>query len=96
MKLVLGSASPRRKELLSKLGYEFRILTASCDESFDPKQSPEEIVLSICKKKIDALFAQIETDETLMCADTIVYLDGKVLGKPSDRNEATHTAPVSG
>jgi septum formation protein len=88
MKLVLGSASPRRKELLSKLGFEFRVLTASCDESFDPKQSPEEIVLSICKKKIAALVDQIETDETLLCADTIVYLDGKVLGKPGNRDEA--------
>jgi len=88
MKLVLGSASPRRKELLSKLGFEFRVLTASCDESFDPKQSPEEIVLSICKKKITALSEQIESDETLLCADTIVYLDGKVLGKPANREEA--------
>ena len=88
MKLVLGSASPRRKELLSKLGFEFRVLTASCDESFDPKQSPEEIVLSICKKKIAALADQIETDETLLCADTIVYLDCKVLGKPGNRDEA--------
>jgi len=88
MKLVLGSASPRRKELLSKLGFEFRVLTADCDESFDPKQSPEEIVLSICKKKIDALALQIEADETLLCADTIVYLDGTVLGKPANREEA--------
>lgn len=88
MKLVLGSASPRRKELLNKLGYDFRVITASCDETFDARQSPEEIVLSICKKKIDALYAQIENDETLLCADTIVYLDGKVLGKPAHRDEA--------
>ncbi|MEN9742863.1 MAG: hypothetical protein RLZZ65_668 [Bacteroidota bacterium] len=88
MKLVLGSASPRRSELLSKLGFEFRILVADCDESFDHRLSPEEIVLSICRKKVAALASQIETDETLLCADTIVCLEGKVLGKPANRAEA--------
>ena len=52
MKLVLGSASPRRKALLAELGFDFRVLTADADESFDPTLGPEELVLSICRKKI--------------------------------------------
>lgn len=88
MKLVLGSASPRRKTLLHELGFSFRVLTADADESFDPTLGPEELVLSICRKKIAAIWPQIAPDEKLICADTIVYLNGKVLCKPTNKANA--------
>lgn len=88
MKLVLGSASPRRKALLAELGFDFRVLTADADESFDPTLGPEELVLSICRKKIAAIWPQLEAAERLICADTIVYLDGEVLGKPTSKAQA--------
>ena len=88
MQLVLGSASPRRKALLSELGFNFRVVSAETDESFDPAQSPEEIVLSICRKKIAAIWPQLAANEKLICADTIVFLSGKVLGKPQSKADA--------
>ena len=88
MQLVLGSASPRRKALLSELGFDFRVVTADADESFDARQSPEELVLSICRKKISAIWPGIAPNERLICADTIVLLNGKVLGKPQSKADA--------
>ena len=88
MQLVLGSASPRRKALLSELGFDFRVVTADADESFDARQSPEELVLSICRKKISAIWPGIAPNERLICADTIVLLNGKVLGKPQSKPDA--------
>ena len=88
MDLVLGSASPRRKALLEELGFAFRVVTADADESFDPTQSPEELVLSICHQKIAAIWPLLASHEKLICADTIVYLNGKVLGKPKNKAAA--------
>lgn len=88
MKIVLGSASPRRSELLSQLGFEFRILKADCSEEFDESQAPEEIVLSISQQKADALKLEVQSDELLICADTIVYLEKEVIGKPMDTEDA--------
>jgi septum formation protein len=90
MKIVLGSASPRRSELLSQLGFEFRILKADCSEEFDETQTPEEIVFSIAQEKAEALQGEVNPDELLICADTIVYLDKEVIGKPMDANDAIH------
>jgi septum formation protein len=88
MKLVLGSASPRRSDLLHLLGFEFRILKADCSEDFDPTEKPENIVMGIAQQKADALLPEISEEEVLICADTIVYLEGEVIGKPSDAANA--------
>lgn len=88
MKLVLGSASPRRSDLLHQLGFDFRVLKADCSEDFDPKESPESIVIHIAQQKADALLPEIDLDELLICADTIVYLHGEVIGKPCDEKDA--------
>ncbi|MEN9972552.1 MAG: hypothetical protein RIS20_899 [Bacteroidota bacterium] len=88
MKIVLGSASPRRSELLSLMGFEFRILKADCSEEFDASSSPEKIVLSIAEQKADALKIDVQPDELLICADTIVYLENEVIGKPIDTEDA--------
>lgn len=88
MKIVLGSASPRRSELLSQMGFEFRILKADCSEEFDETSSPEKIVLSIAEQKANALKTEVYPDELLICADTIVYLNNEVIGKPIDTEDA--------
>jgi septum formation protein len=88
MKIVLGSASPRRSELLSQMGFEFRILKADCSEEFDETNSPEKIVLSIAEQKANALKTEVQPDELLICADTIVYLNNEVIGKPIDTEDA--------
>jgi len=87
MKLILASNSPRRRELLSGLGldYEVRVMKG-IDESYPQGLSGEEIPVFISKKKAQAYVLQ--EDELLITADTIVYLDGRVLGKPANRQEA--------
>jgi septum formation protein len=88
MKIVLGSASPRRSEILSQMGFEFRILKADCSEEFDESSTPEQIVLSIAEQKAVALAKEVQTHELLICADTIVYLENEVIGKPIDTEDA--------
>jgi septum formation protein len=88
MNIVLGSASPRRKELLKQLGYDFRTLKADCDEHFNASDSPEEIVLSIAQQKSGVLMPEIQADELLICADTIVVLNQTIIGKPTDNQDA--------
>ncbi|MFM6935951.1 MAG: Maf family protein [Flavobacteriales bacterium] len=88
MKIVLGSASPRRSELLRQLGVDFRILKADCSEEFNPQDTPEQIVQSIAQQKSDALMSEIGAEELLICADTIVYLNHEVIGKPIDSTDA--------
>lgn len=88
MKIVLGSASPRRSELLRQMGFEFRILKADCSEEFDESETPEQIVLSIAQQKANALQNDLDSTELLICADTIVYLANEVIGKPTDEKDA--------
>lgn len=85
--LILASASPRRKELLSIAGFEFEVITADIDEVFDPTLAPYELVMSLASQKAGAVAAQYP-DETVIGSDTVVVLDGKVLGKPHSEEEA--------
>ncbi len=88
MKLVLGSGSPRRKELLAGLGFTFEIRTKETDESFSNEMPVEEVPVYLAKKKAMALQLELANDEVLICADTVVILNGEILGKPSSREEA--------
>ena len=89
MKIVLASGSPRRKELLAGLGVEFEVrLMSGIDESYPPGLTPEDTAETIARKKADAYRPTIKDDELLITADTIVCIDGKVLGKPHDEQEA--------
>ena len=85
----LASGSPRRRELMAGLGvnYEVRILP-DVDESYPDTLQGEEIPLYIAKEKADAYIPMMQPDELIITADTIVWLDGKVLGKPRDREDA--------
>lgn len=88
-KVILASGSPRRRELMAGLGmnYEVRILP-DVDESYPDTLQREEIPLYIAKEKADAYIPMMQPDELIITADTIVWLDGKVLGKPRDREDA--------
>ena len=88
-KVILASNSPRRKELLAGLGvdYEVRALPG-VDESYPETLQGADIPLYIAKEKADAYVAMMQPGELMITADTIVWLDGKVLGKPRDREDA--------
>ena len=87
MKIILASNSPRRKELLAGLGFDYEVRTLQgLDESYPDGLSMEEIPQYISRKKAAAY--TLNSDELLITADTIVYLDGEVLGKPADEAEA--------
>ena len=86
-KSVLASNSPRRRELLSGLGLDYEVRTLQgLDESYPEGLSMEEIPQYISRKKAAAY--TLGKDELLITADTIVWLDGEVLGKPADEADA--------
>ena len=86
MNLILASASPRRKELLSLFGIPFEIRVADIDETMDPGKAPFEEVGRVSRAK--ALAVPAEKEDVVIAADTIVVCGGKVLGKPHDEAEA--------
>lgn len=86
MKLLLASNSPRRKELLIQLGYQFDIVKIDVDESYPEDLKPNQIAEYVSAKKAKAL--DVKNDEVLLTSDTIVALDQKILLKPKDENEA--------
>ena len=90
MKLVLGSSSPRRRELLERMGLSFRVLTAEIDETKFETEDPETSVRRICEAKAAAVAECLkrENPQLILTADTIVVLDGKILGKPHSEAEA--------
>ncbi len=88
-KVVLASGSPRRKELLAGLGIDFEVrLLPGIDESYPEGLTGEEIARTISGKKAQAYKPTLSEGEIIITADTIVYLDGQVLGKPKDNEEA--------
>ncbi len=88
-KVILASASPRRKELMQGLDLEFEVRALPCvDESFPDTLQGGDIPLYISKKKADAYRPFMADDELVITADTIVWLDGVALGKPADEEEA--------
>ena len=88
-RIVLASNSPRRKELLAGLGLEYltRVLP-DVDESFPPELEGGDIPAYIAREKADSYRPTLAEDELLITADTIVWLDGEVLGKPKDMEDA--------
>lgn len=88
-KLILASNSPRRRELMAglDLNFEVRVLPG-IDESYPPTLQGGDIPLYISKEKANAYINQLADDELLITADTIVWLDGKVMEKPVDEADA--------
>lgn len=88
-KVILASNSPRRKELLAGLGVEYEVRTLpDVDESYPETLRGADIPLYISREKADAYRDMMHPDELMITADTIVWLDGKVLGKPEGREGA--------
>ncbi len=88
MKIVLASKSPRRKELLSLLDLDFEIITADIDETMDPSLPVTDEVARISYQKAVAVADGLSDDTVIISADTIVELDGKLMGKPKDKTDA--------
>lgn len=87
-RIILASKSPRRKELITELGINFEIQIFDTDESFPVNMSVIDIPTFLAKKKAQP-FEQLISENTLVItADTIVHIDGKILGKPVDYNDA--------
>lgn len=86
-KILLASQSPRRQELLKGLGIDFEIVKIESDESFPEELNREEITEHISENKANA-FRELNPNEILITADTLVWLNNKVLGKPKDYQDA--------
>ncbi|MBQ7637221.1 MAG: septum formation protein Maf [Lachnospiraceae bacterium] len=91
MNIVLASGSPRRKEILERLGVSFRILTSEKEEKITTAD-PEEAVKALAEMKAEDVYARIKDEEKgdflVIGADTVVACDGKILGKPGNYERA--------
>ncbi len=90
MRLILGSSSPRRRELLTTAGLEFEIVVSDIDETLRNGESCETYVERLARGKAAAVAARVGRDAVVIGADSTVDVDGVSLGKPSGRREATH------
>ncbi len=80
--IYLASKSPRRQELLGRLGLPFAILTQDVDETMDPALPPEREVIRVSQKKAAAVGTRVGPLDVVIAADTIVVLENQILGKP--------------
>ncbi len=88
MKIILGSASPRRQRLLKELGYSFEVLTPDIEEVIEPALPIEDIAVDLAKKKALHLLPKLAKETILICADTVVVFEQTILGKPANRKQA--------
>ena len=86
-RLVLASASPRRRELLSEIGLRFQVRSSDVPEEYEDDLSPEQVAIVLAARKSEAV-AQQEPGTIVLGADTIVVLDGHILGKPENAEHA--------
>ncbi|MBX2966421.1 MAG: septum formation protein Maf [Cyclobacteriaceae bacterium] len=85
--LILASSSPRRQFLMREAGFEFTIEKPDVDESFPAELPVEQVARYLANKKAEYFRTEIH-NEIIVTADTVVILDGEILNKPADRNEA--------
>lgn len=88
MEYILGSGSPRRRQLLSAIGYDFDVMTSDVDETPDAGLEGADIAVSLAKRKAEVLRSRLLPDEVLITADTIVWINNELLGKPADEEDA--------
>lgn len=97
MKLILASASPRRAEVLRNAGLSFSVLSSAIDETPYPSENPHELVQRLANAKADLVAARAVGPAIVIAADTVVVLDGHILGKPRSSEDARRTlAQLSG
>ncbi len=87
MKFLLASQSPRRKELLSSLGFDFEVVKIDCEEILPDYIEIGEAAAYLSELKAKA-FRSLTGDEVLLTADTVVAAEGQILGKPKDEDDA--------
>ena len=87
-KVILASGSERRRQLLEELGINFEVVVKPYDETFPDNLRGEQIAEYIAASKAKMFINDIKANELIITADTIVWLDGKILGKPSDKADA--------
>jgi septum formation protein len=87
-RLVLASASPRRSELLHSVGLEFDVLPADIDESTHAGEAPSEYVARLSREKAAAIADRMTGGAVIVAADTTVDVDGRILEKPTDDDDA--------
>ena len=88
MNIILASASPRRRELLERMGLRFTVRTADHDETMDLSADPEAEVRRVSLLKARAVEQLCAKEDLIIAADTIVVCQGRILGKPADEAEA--------
>lgn len=88
VRIVLASASPRRAELLRRIGQEPVVIPADVDESPLADEDAVAHVLRLAAAKADAVAGRVRPDDLIVAADTVVVLDGSILGKPADDEDA--------
>jgi len=89
-RIVLASQSPRRKQLLEWAEVAFDIIVPQTDESFPPGISINELPIYIAREKARSIQSELSHERIILAADTVVVLDNKVIGKPTDRADAIH------
>ncbi|MCS6789854.1 MAG: Maf family protein [Bacteroidia bacterium] len=88
MRVILASASPRRKELLERLGWSVEIRPTHAEETLTPGLSPAQQAMTLAARKAAPLLPSQKPDEVILSADTLVVHAGEILGKPRDLDEA--------
>jgi septum formation protein len=88
MKLILASSSPRRAEILRDAGISFTVLSSAVDESEVPGETPQQHVQRLADAKAELVAARAVGPAIILAADTVVVLDGQILGKPRSTEEA--------
>jgi septum formation protein len=89
-KIILASQSPRRKQLLEWAEVPFDIIVKETDESYPNDLSIDEIAVHIARNKALAIKTTVQQSIPILAADTIVVLEGRIIGKPKDREDAIH------
>ena len=88
MKLILASQSPRRRELLARMGLDFTVISPRIDEDSFTDPDPAALVRTLSREKALAVAEGQDPETLVIAADTVVVLDGQALGKPGDEAEA--------
>ena len=97
MKLILASQSPRRRELLERMGLDFTVISPQIDEDAFTDPDPAALVCTLSREKALAVAREQDPDVLVVAADTVVVLDGQALGKPGDEaGAAAMLAALSG
>jgi septum formation protein len=88
MKLILASGSPRRAQILRHAGISFSVLSSAVDETIYPGETPQQLVQRLADAKAELVAARAVGPAILIAADTVVELDGEILGKPRSTDDA--------